>query len=89
MAKLAIVCDACTDIMEQNATIHLVTYKVFVIDNDTGFRGHMLCTTSIDASDNSNKVREAYVDGVVASCAEQGITLSRGDVVSHQFFRAP
>jgi hypothetical protein len=89
MAKLAIVCDACTDIMEQNATVHLVTYKVFVIDNDTGFRGHMLCETSIDASDNSNKVREAYVNGVVTSAAAQGITLQAGDVVSHQFFRAP
>jgi hypothetical protein len=89
MAKLAIVCDACTDIEEVNGTLHRVTYKVFMIDNDTQFRGHILCQCLIEASDNSNKVREAYVTGVIDTAALQGITLAAGDVVSHQFFRAP
>lgn len=89
MAKLAVVCETCTDILEVNGTQHQVTYTAFVIDNQAGFRGHVVCTCVIDASDNSNKVRDTYVDGVVASCAALGITLSRGDVVSHQFFRAP
>lgn len=89
MAKLAIVCDTCSDIMEVNATQHQVTYLAFVIDNDSGFRGHVTCYCVIDASDNSNKVKDAYIDGVVASAATVGANLSRGDVVSHQFFRAP
>lgn len=89
MAKLAIVCDACTDIQEVNGTLHRVTYTAFVIDNDTNFRGHITCECLIEASDNSNKVRDAYVDGVVSSAAGLGMTLAPGDVVSHQFFRAP
>jgi hypothetical protein len=89
MAKLAVVCETCTSILEVNGTQHEVTFLAYVIDNDTGFRGHMTCTCVIDASDNSNKVKDAYIDGVVASCAAQGITLARGDVVSHQFYRAP
>lgn len=89
MSKFAVVCETCTSVQEVNASQHEITFTAFLIDSTIGFRGEIVCTTVIDASDNSNKVRDAYVTGVIAGAALVGSTLAAGDVISHQFFRAP
>ena len=88
-SKFAVVCETCTDIMEVNASQHQVTYTAYLIDNDIGFRNHIVCYTTIDATDNSNKVKDAYVQGVIDAASAVGSTITAGNVISHQFFRAP
>jgi hypothetical protein len=89
MSKFAVVCETCTSVQEVNATQHEITFVAFLIDSTIDFRGSITCYTVIDASDNSNKVREAYIQGVIAGAAAVGSTLAQGDIITHQFFRAP
>lgn len=89
MSKLAVVCSLANQIFEQNAKQHLVFFRACVKDDHPGFNGEIECEAVVDSADNANKIRDAYVDAVVAGAATVGVTLAHSDVICPTFYRAP
>lgn len=89
MSKLAIVCNLGYQIFEQTASQHLVFFRACVKSDNSEFNGEVACEAVVDSSDNANKIRDAYVDAVVAGAATVGVTLARSDVICPTFYRAP